>query len=125
MRLCVLAMLFAMGCSVDADGDGFTADEDCNDESADVFPGAPDFRGDGCDADCAEESDADGDDWPDDADCDEENPSVYPCSPDEVDGDGVDSDCDGSDAVRTDGCVGADPTAPEDTPMLTATCDPA
>ncbi|MCB9745044.1 MAG: FG-GAP repeat protein [Alphaproteobacteria bacterium] len=37
---------------VDADGDGFTADEDCDDADADVFPGAPERCDDGAVNDC-------------------------------------------------------------------------
>lgn len=36
----------------DADGDGYTADLDCNDASASVFPGAPEVKHDGVDQDC-------------------------------------------------------------------------
>ena len=84
----------------DADGDGWGIDQDCDDANADVYPGAPDFRGDGCDADCGNEVDSDGDDWPDVADCSPDDASIYPCAPDDVDGDDVDSDCDGLDGAR-------------------------
>ena len=60
----------------------------------------PTFRGDGCDADCGNEVDSDGDDWPDVADCSPDDASIYPCAPDDVDGDDVDSDCDGLDGAR-------------------------
>lgn len=88
----------------DADGDGWGADEDCNDANPEIHPFAPDVRGDGCDADCGTMTDSDGDDWPDGADCDPEDPMIYPCSPHEVEGDGIDSDCDGLDGVRTIPC---------------------
>ena len=101
----------------DADGDGWPLDEDCDDNDPDVYPFAPDLRGDGCDADCGEELDSDGDDWPDLADCGPNDPDSHPCSTAEVDGDGVDNDCDGRDAIRTDDCPNADPDF-EDAPVL-------
>lgn len=96
----------------DSDGDGYGIDEDCAPGNGDVFPGAGDVRGDGCDADCGYEADSDGDDWPDDADCDPDNPNVYPCAPD-TDGDGVDSDCGEGDAPRSDACDTRDPFVPK------------
>ncbi|MFK7930286.1 MAG: hypothetical protein AB8H79_19010 [Myxococcota bacterium] len=88
----------------DKDGDSWGVDEDCNDNDAKIHPWAADVRGDGCDADCGMEPDADGDDWPDDSDCEPANPNIFPCNPDEVDGDGIDSDCDGNDGIRTQRC---------------------
>lgn len=38
--------------TVDADGDGWPADEDCDDTRAQVYPGAPDAPDDGIDSDC-------------------------------------------------------------------------
>ncbi len=96
----------------DADGDEYGIDEDCEPNNADVYPGAGDVRGDGCDADCGFELDTDGDDWPDDVDCDPDNDSIYPCAPDTV-GDGVDSDCADGDAPRTDACDTRDPYVPD------------
>ncbi len=96
----------------DADGDGWPIEDDCAPRNAEIFPFAPDVRGDGCDADCGREADADNDDWPDAADCGVDDPDTYPCSPVEVLGDGVDHDCDGTDDVRLDGCVTDDPDFP-------------
>lgn len=101
----------------DKDGDGWSLDEDCDDDNPDVYPFAPDRRGDGCDADCGEELDSDGDDWPDKADCEPKDPNSFPCSPFEVNLDGVDNDCDGLDDVRIDTCPTADPDN-EDAPIL-------
>lgn len=101
----------------DADGDGWPLDQDCDDTNPDVYPYAPDLRGDGCDADCGAELDTDGDDWPDVADCLPEDPDAYPCSPNEVDGDGIDHDCDGEDSARTDVCPRRDPDF-DDAPNL-------
>jgi hypothetical protein len=54
------AMLMALGLAacggegspVDADHDGFSSADDCDDTDAFVYPGAPDDPGDGVDADC-------------------------------------------------------------------------
>lgn len=100
----------------DPDGDGWPVGEDCANDAVDgaenVYPSAPDVRGDGCDADCGATPDADGDDWPDDADCGPNDPAMHPCSGAEVEGDGIDHDCDGQDAVRADACPTLDPTWP-------------
>ncbi len=101
----------------DADGDGYAIDEDCDDDNPNVFPFAPDFRGDGCDADCGEELDSDNDDWPDVADCDPNDPDIFPCSDMEEPGDGIDHDCDGADGVRDDACPSDDPDFPETEPI--------
>ncbi len=101
----------------DSDGDGWPLDDDCDDNNVDVFPHAPDVRGDGCDADCGREPDADGDDWPDLADCDPDDGDIHPCSPKEKDGDGIDSDCDGLDSKRADACPGKDPDFPDAQPV--------
>ena len=100
----------------DSDGDGWPLDQDCDDNDADVYPYAPDRRGDNCDADCGMEPDSDGDDWPDQADCAPENAFIFPCAND-LPNDGIDSDCNGFDGVRTDTCPGDDPDFP-DAPTL-------
>ncbi len=101
----------------DEDGDGWPVSEDCAPKDPDVYPYAPDPRGDGCDSDCGMEPDADGDDWPDAADCGPQDPDIHPCSGSEVPGDGVDHDCDGFDGVRNDTCPGLDPDYPEALPL--------
>jgi hypothetical protein len=94
----------------DGDEDGWLLGEDCADDHPDIYPFAPDRRGDGCDADCGRESDADGDDWPDDADCAPDDKDVYPCAEDDEGGE--DLDCDGDPGPRTDACEGYDPDFP-------------
>ena len=37
---------------VDADGDGFNADADCNDQDSAIHPEAPETPGDGIDSNC-------------------------------------------------------------------------
>ena len=101
----------------DADGDGWPLDEDCAPDDAKVFPYAADPRGDGCDSDCGKEPDADLDDWPDAADCGADDATIHPCSAAEVDGDTIDSDCDGLDGMRVDACEGLDPDHPDAEPM--------
>jgi hypothetical protein len=98
----------------DTDGDGWPDDEDCAPRDKNVYPYAPDVRGDGCDSDCGTELDTDGDDFPDAADCGPEDPDIFPCSPAEIDGDDIDHDCDAATTVRTAPCDGADPDYPDE-----------
>lgn len=112
-------VFFASGCAYvtktefdefwDVDGDGWGFEEDCDDNNALVFPGAPDKRGDGCDADCGVQLDSDYDDWPDDNDCAPEDPSIYPCATEASEYDSVDNDCDFNTTSRTDECSTDDP----------------
>ncbi|MCB9743623.1 MAG: putative metal-binding motif-containing protein [Alphaproteobacteria bacterium] len=48
----MLLLLALLGCNNDADYDGFSRQDDCDDEDATVYPGAPDLPADGIDADC-------------------------------------------------------------------------
>jgi hypothetical protein len=125
--LAVLALLALTGCAYvtkaefddywDKDEDGWPIGEDCDDLDPDVYPFAGDVRGDGCDADCGKEPDADGDDWPDAADCAPDDADIHPCNADEVDGDSVDSDCDGFDGVNLAPCNNDDPDFPDAAPL--------
>jgi len=97
----------ADGCpseTCDQDGDGFQnascsppkSQEDCNDNDAKVFPGAPDLCGDGVAQDCVADApctcDGDGDKYCSPADCDDKNPNVHPWALEKCDG--LDNDCD-------------------------------
>ncbi len=82
----------------DADGDGFEAADDCNDDDASVNPDAEDTVGDGVDNNC---DGIDGLDTDEDGyasitsggdDCDDTNPDRNPGAT-EVEGDFVDQDC--------------------------------
>ena len=117
--LIALALIVVSGCGYvsksdfldhwDGDGDGWPLGEDCDDDNPDVYPFAPDVRGDGCDADCGREPDSDCDDWPDATDCDPNVAEAYPCNGSEQEGDGFDQDCDGFDGIRNDECPYGDP----------------
>jgi hypothetical protein len=106
----------------DADADGFSDDQDCDDADADVFPDAPERcnqKDDDCDGRIDEDAidamtwwtDADGDGYGagppisgcemsdadtslQEGDCDDMDPAVYPGAPTVID-DAVDQDCDG------------------------------
>jgi hypothetical protein len=103
----------------DADGDGFSADEDCDDGDAEVHPGAEetcDEVDNDCDGEVDEDvsttwyPDLDGDGWGDEeeaivgceqtsgtvtepGDCDDQDAESYPGAPERCDG--QDNDCDG------------------------------
>lgn len=51
MRTTILALLTLAACDPDADGDGYPASEDCDEEHADVNPGMPEIC-DGADNNC-------------------------------------------------------------------------
>ncbi len=115
----LIAMVFLCGCadtgvdsgappaesaSSDGDGDGWSAEKDCDDGAASVHPGASEVPYDGVDQDCdgSDLDDVDGDGWALSEDCDDADAAAYPGAS-EVPYDGVDQDCDGSDLDDVDG----------------------
>jgi hypothetical protein len=86
---------------VDADGDGYPADVDCDDSYAYAYPGAPEICDGVADNNCdglpdGDESDADGDFWSQcDGDCDDADPAVNPGAWEDC-SDSTDNDCDGA-----------------------------
>ena len=82
--------------SDDADGDGFEADAECDDDNAAISPDATENCSDGLDNDC------DGDDDCDDADC----AADLACAPVCAD---ADSDGEGDDGCGGDDCDDGDP----------------
>ena len=123
------------GGPVDADGDGFTEDEDCDDTRSDIYPGADEVC-DGEDNDCDEEidegvlttwyTDTDGDGFGLDStgveacsqpaetsdaagDCDDDDRTRFPGAT-EICEDGVVNDCDGSEQDARQACPYTWPT---------------
>jgi hypothetical protein len=82
---------------IDADRDGFSSAVDCNDNAANVFPGAPEAFGNGADENCDgrdnQNLDVDGDGFPSPFDCDDSRASVRPTTP-EIRGNATDENCD-------------------------------
>jgi hypothetical protein len=89
----------------DTDLDGVPDSEDCAPEDPSVYPGAPELCN-GLDENCdgqpdpVSERDEDGDGWMWCEECDDEDGQSHPGAPDPH-GDGVDTDCDGTDGQGT------------------------
>ncbi len=91
----------------DNDGDGWSSDEDCDDDAAGTHPTADEIPYDGIDQDCdgLDLTDVDGDDMDAIAaggnDCDDGDAEVSPLASERC-ADGVDQDCSGQ---ADDGCA--------------------
>ena len=85
---------------VDADGDGFFADEDCDDSNPSINPDATEITYNGIDDDCdaaTRDDDLDQDGFVLAEDCDDTNAAINPNATDIPDN-GIDEDCNGADA---------------------------
>lgn len=88
---------------VDADGDGYTWDIDCDDQNADANPSLEEIAYNGWDDDCKPETkddDFDEDGFNLEDDCDDDNPEINPLAID-IPNNGIDEDCNGMDSILT------------------------
>ncbi|MBL7796049.1 MAG: hypothetical protein JNJ90_06040 [Saprospiraceae bacterium] len=90
----------AGGCGIDADGDGYSFPDDCDDTNPVLNPAAAEICDDGIDNNCNGEidepavCDVDGDGFQTTSDCDDNNAAI---NPDAVEiCDGLDNNCDGT-----------------------------
>ncbi len=88
---------------VDADGDGFTDDLDCDDSNAAINPDQDEIPYNGLDDDCDPmtfDDDLDQDGFLVEDDCDDSNPDINPDA-DDIPNNGIDEDCDGMDMTSS------------------------
>lgn len=103
------AMLHDCGNPMDADGDGYAADVDCDDSDADINPGAiepcecngidencndviDDFP---CDFPVCDDVDMDGDGYGASVDCDDQDPAIHPDQEEPCVCNDIDENCNG------------------------------
>ncbi len=92
------AIFGCLSSGIDADGDGFTNEIDCDDNNPDINPDAEEIYYTGIDEDCDDstvDNDQDGDGFVLEDDCDDTNPNVNPDQV-EINFNGIDDDCDPS-----------------------------
>lgn len=92
-------MMWAMTVlALDADGDGYGANVDCNDSNAAINPGATEIYYNGIDDDCEaktpDDPDADNDGYDYKVDCDDANPAINPGATEICNG--IDDNCSGA-----------------------------
>ena len=100
-------LVFTELATIDNDGDGFSAVEDCNDNDAAINPGVPEIADNEVDENCDglvfyQDRDVDG--FTADVDCDDNNPTINPAAIDILDN-GIDEDCNGVDLSIFDNLV--------------------